>query len=59
MAYIDCHVSSELNRATPEQEEILDELERRLSYEDIRFYRSRAKSRLKREMAILGNLMIT
>ncbi|KAG2223433.1 hypothetical protein INT45_001739, partial [Circinella minor] len=53
LAYIDCYVSSELNRATPEQEEMLDELEHRLSYEDIRFYRSRAKSRLKREMAIL------
>ncbi|KAI9493351.1 hypothetical protein BDB00DRAFT_946102 [Zychaea mexicana] len=54
LAYIDCYVDSQLNRASQEQLDMLDELEHRLSYEDIRFYRSRAKSRLKREMAILA-----
>ncbi|KAI9253785.1 hypothetical protein BDA99DRAFT_443164 [Phascolomyces articulosus] len=54
LAYIDCYVDNQLKRASQEQLDTLDELEHKLSYEDIRFYRSRAKSRLKREMAILA-----
>ncbi|KAI9315667.1 hypothetical protein BX666DRAFT_1957951, partial [Dichotomocladium elegans] len=54
LKYIECYVESKLNRATPEQEETLDNLEHKLSYEDIRFYRSIAKSKLKREKAILA-----
>ncbi|KAI8143832.1 hypothetical protein BJV82DRAFT_668275 [Fennellomyces sp. T-0311] len=53
-AYIDCYVNNQLNRASPEQPETLDDLEHKLSYEDLRFYRSIARSRLKREMAILA-----
>ena len=54
LAYIDSYVDSQLNRATPDQLDTLEELEHKLSYEDLRFYRSIARSRLKREMAILG-----
>lgn len=54
LLYIDCYIAEQLDRATPEQKEQLDELEHRLSYEDIRFYRSIAKPKLKRERALLG-----
>lgn len=54
LSYIGCYIAEQLDRATPEQKEQLDELEHRLSYEDIRFYRSIAKPKLKRERALLG-----
>lgn len=55
LAYIECYVASKLNRASPEQMEKLDALEHKLSYEDLRFYRSLAKNKLRREKAIIGN----
>ncbi|KAI9491569.1 hypothetical protein BDB00DRAFT_766791 [Zychaea mexicana] len=48
-AYIESYSASKLNKATPEQKEKLEKLERDLSFEDIRFYRSLARSKLKRE----------
>ncbi|RUS17356.1 hypothetical protein BC937DRAFT_90076 [Endogone sp. FLAS-F59071] len=53
-AYVDVYIADKLDRATPQQKEELAELEKRLSYQDIRFYRSVAKSSLKREKAIIG-----
>ncbi|KAJ3291062.1 hypothetical protein HK104_006345 [Borealophlyctis nickersoniae] len=46
----------DLQRGTisPEEHEVLKELERKLSYEDIRFYRSIAKSQLRKEQALLA-----
>ncbi|KAI8384441.1 uncharacterized protein BYT42DRAFT_612143 [Radiomyces spectabilis] len=53
-SYLECYVAEKLGRATPDQQDRLNELEHKLSFEDIRFYRSLAKSRLKREKAILA-----
>ncbi|KAG0173105.1 hypothetical protein DFQ30_008890 [Apophysomyces sp. BC1015] len=53
LKYLECYVAQKLGQETPEQVEQLNILERKLSYEDIRFYRSISKSRLKREKAIL------
>ena len=47
--YIDLYVSSKLNRCTPAESAELTQLERKLSYEDILFYRSLSKPRLRKE----------
>ncbi|KAG1472355.1 hypothetical protein G6F56_001588 [Rhizopus delemar] len=47
LKYIECHVAHKLNEATPEQISALEELERLLSFEDIRFYRSMAKGKIR------------
>ncbi|KAG2188293.1 hypothetical protein INT44_001046, partial [Umbelopsis vinacea] len=52
--YISCHVDNALGRATASQKEALKKLEQKLSFEDIRFYRSMAKSKLKRERASIN-----
>lgn len=52
--YIECYIASKMNKATEEQEEKLKRLEWDLSFEDIRFYRSIAKSRLRREQIKIG-----
>lgn len=52
--YLDCYVAHELGRATQEQIATLNSLEEKLSYEDIRFYRSIAKNRLRRERAVMA-----
>ncbi|KAI9287283.1 vacuolar protein sorting-associated protein vps13 [Umbelopsis sp. AD052] len=52
--YLDCYVANELGRATPNQVIQLNALEDKLSYEDIRFYRSIAKNRLRRERAVIA-----
>ncbi|KAH8555467.1 hypothetical protein BGW37DRAFT_419803 [Umbelopsis sp. PMI_123] len=54
LSYIDCYVANELGRATPEQVRKLNVLEEKLSYEDIRFYRSICKNRLRRERAVMA-----
>jgi vacuolar protein sorting-associated protein 13A/C len=55
--YISCHVDNELGRATAQQKEALKKLEQKLSFEDIRFYRSMAKSKLKRERASISKIL--
>lgn len=52
--YIECYVQNKLDRATPEQLETLHDLEWKLSYEDLRFYRSLARPRLRNEKARLA-----
>lgn len=49
LQYIECYVADKTDKATPEQKNALTELERDLSFEDIRFYRSIAKSKLRRD----------
>lgn len=46
-----------MDRASPEELEKLEELERELSYEDLRFYRSLAKPKLRSEKARLGKIL--
>ncbi|KAI9014452.1 hypothetical protein CLU79DRAFT_890124 [Phycomyces nitens] len=53
-AYIECYTAVKKQKATPEQQEELERLERLLSFEDIRFYRSIAKSRIRRSLAKLA-----
>ncbi|KAK9766018.1 Vacuolar protein sorting-associated protein 13 [Basidiobolus ranarum] len=53
-AYIPLYVDSKLERLTPENEAKLEALERILSFEDLRFYRSLAQSKLKKEKAIIA-----
>ncbi|KAI9273340.1 hypothetical protein EDC94DRAFT_192131 [Helicostylum pulchrum] len=53
-AYIEYFVNEKLDRASPEELEKLEELERELSYEDLRFYRSLAKPKLRSEKARLA-----
>ncbi|EIE88932.1 hypothetical protein RO3G_13643 [Rhizopus delemar RA 99-880] len=53
-AYIHCYVNYKLDRATPEELEQLEGLERALSFEDLRFYRSLAKPKLRSEKARLA-----
>ncbi|KAI9272903.1 hypothetical protein BDA99DRAFT_569176 [Phascolomyces articulosus] len=48
-AYIECYTATKMNKATAEQKEQLEKLEKDLSFDDIRFYRSLARSKLKRE----------
>ncbi|KAI9031000.1 hypothetical protein CLU79DRAFT_842748 [Phycomyces nitens] len=47
--YIDCYVADKLGQPTPDQKLKLEELEQKLSYEDIRLYRGRSKAHLRRE----------
>ncbi|RCI05461.1 hypothetical protein CU098_001873, partial [Rhizopus stolonifer] len=56
--YVQCYVQHKLDRATPEQLETLEHLERELSYEDLRFYRSLAKPKLRTEKARLGKTSV-
>ncbi|KAI8340848.1 hypothetical protein BC941DRAFT_227149 [Chlamydoabsidia padenii] len=49
LSYIECYSAVKRNKATNQQKENLTQLERALSFEDIRFYRSIAKSRLRKE----------
>ncbi|CAO0798122.1 unnamed protein product [Mucor circinelloides] len=49
LQYIDCYIADKMKKATPEQLGALKKLEHDLSFEDIRFYRSIAKSKLRRE----------
>lgn len=53
LQYIDCYVADKLKKASKEQSETLAKLEYDLTFEDIRFYRSIAKSKLKREKVLL------
>lgn len=52
--YVDLYVQDKLDRASPEELERLHALERELSFEDLRFYRSLAKPKLRSEKARLG-----
>ncbi|KAI8878766.1 hypothetical protein K501DRAFT_124944, partial [Backusella circina FSU 941] len=52
-AYIDVYVKHKLDKITPEELETLEQLEKRLSFEELRFYRSLAKPKLKSEKARL------
>ncbi|CEG72298.1 hypothetical protein RMATCC62417_07879 [Rhizopus microsporus] len=54
ITYINCYVNHKLDRATPDELEQLENLERELSFEDLRFYRSLAKPKLRREKARLA-----
>ncbi|CAO3674063.1 hypothetical protein G6F70_001780 [Rhizopus microsporus] len=54
IAYINCYVNHKLDRATPDELKQLENLERELSFEDLRFYRSLAKPKLRREKARLA-----
>ncbi len=54
VCYIECYVASKLNEASSEQTQELEKLERILSFEDIRFYRSIAKGKLKKKKAKIG-----
>jgi vacuolar protein sorting-associated protein 13A/C len=54
--YLECYVQHKLDRASVEQLDRLEELERELTYEDLRFYRSLAKPKLRSEKARLGNI---
>ncbi|KAG2213335.1 hypothetical protein INT46_007194 [Mucor plumbeus] len=49
LQYIECYIADKMKKATPEQTSALKELENNLTFEDIRFYRSIAKSKLRRE----------
>lgn len=57
LQYIECYMAEKLNKATPEQVKALEKLEYDLSFEDIRFYRSIAKSKLRREKVRIGKLL--
>ncbi|CAO3579446.1 unnamed protein product [Absidia cylindrospora] len=50
LAYIDTYLTVHLNKATSQQKAQLTQLERDLSFEDIRFYRSIAKRHLRKDM---------
>lgn len=49
LQYIECYVADKMKKATSEQTSALKKLEYDLTFEDIRFYRSIAKSKLRRE----------
>ncbi|KAI0073133.1 vacuolar protein sorting-associated protein 13 [Panus rudis PR-1116 ss-1] len=49
--YIDLFKKKQLGPLSPLETTKLDELERKLSYEDLRFYRSIARSQLRKDMA--------
>ncbi|KAI7863890.1 hypothetical protein BDF14DRAFT_1998124 [Spinellus fusiger] len=49
LAYVELYIDFKKNIADTNQLEVLEELERDLSFEDIRFYRSIAKSKLRRD----------
>ncbi|KAI8888651.1 hypothetical protein K501DRAFT_320796 [Backusella circina FSU 941] len=52
--YIECYVDQKLEKVTPKQKETLEKLERKLSLDDIKFYRSLAKPKLRSEKARLA-----
>lgn len=54
LKYIECYMADKTKKATPEQMKALEDLEYNLSFEDIRFYRSIAKSNLRREKVKTG-----
>lgn len=54
LKYVECYMATKLNEATSEQTQALEQLERDLSFEDIRFYRSIAKGKLRKEKAKIG-----
>ena len=47
-------MADKMKKATPEQIKALEDLEYLLSFEDIRFYRSIAKTKLRREKVRIG-----
>ncbi|CAK5280530.1 unnamed protein product [Mycena citricolor] len=54
--YVDLFMKKSLNTLSGPDVKILDDLEKKLSYEDIRFYRSIARSRLRKDMALRKKL---
>ncbi|CAG8555201.1 10349_t:CDS:10 [Paraglomus brasilianum] len=52
--YLDLYTKKMLDRLTPEDTAKLEQLETKLSYEDIRFYRSIGRSRLRKEKALIA-----
>ncbi|EXX73461.1 Vps13p [Rhizophagus irregularis DAOM 197198w] len=54
-SYVKLYKDKQLDKITPEDQNALNSLERKLSYEDIRFYRSIAKSQLRKEKALIEN----
>lgn len=56
--YISSYVANALGKSTAQQKDALKKLEQQLSFEDIRFYRSMAKSQLKRERATIGKYQV-
>ncbi|GES89872.1 vacuolar protein sorting-associated protein vps13 [Rhizophagus clarus] len=53
-SYVKLYKDKQLDKITPEDQNALNSLERKLSYEDIRFYRSIAKSQLRKEKALIA-----
>ncbi|KAG0185188.1 hypothetical protein DFQ28_009826 [Apophysomyces sp. BC1034] len=54
LSYIECYTAQKMQTATPEQLQILKALEWNLSFEDIRFYRSIAKSKMRQQKIKIG-----
>jgi vacuolar protein sorting-associated protein 13A/C len=52
--YIEYYMTDKMKKITPDQTKTLEKLEHELSFEDIRFYRSLAKSKLRREKVRIG-----
>ncbi|VDB84480.1 unnamed protein product [Peniophora sp. CBMAI 1063] len=55
-AYVDLFKKKQLNAGTPQDANQLAALEKKLSYEDIRFYRSIARSQLRKDKALRDRL---
>ncbi|OZJ06276.1 hypothetical protein BZG36_00800 [Bifiguratus adelaidae] len=51
--YVELYIRIHMGKAQPGDDKKMEELEIELSYEDIRFYRSIAKQRLRRERALM------
>ncbi|CAG8543869.1 1688_t:CDS:10, partial [Acaulospora colombiana] len=56
LSYVKLYKDKMIERITPEDANNLTLLERKLSYEDIRFYRSIAKSQLRKEKEFLAQI---
>ncbi|THH01814.1 hypothetical protein EW026_g979 [Hermanssonia centrifuga] len=54
--YVDLFKKKQLGPLAPADTDMLDALERKLSYEDLRFYRSIARSQLKKDLAVRKKL---
>ncbi|KAJ4486135.1 vacuolar protein sorting-associated protein 13 [Lentinula aciculospora] len=54
--YVEVFQKKVLDALSPSDAQILQELERKLSYEDLRFYRSIARSRLRKDAALRKRL---
>jgi vacuolar protein sorting-associated protein 13A/C len=52
--YVECYMANKLNEATEEQARTLKDLERILSFQDIRFYRSIANVKLRKQKVQIG-----